>query len=274
MTTIASNWRQLQQESIAKKNTNLNVFKRLEVKLIEKEGGKIPVMASREVQNNDYVDVLQETLKGFYIGSMMVFEAYDEQNKVFYQSSPYFKNDNNIYVNDKNKSIPGMYPVAEAKNLLVRKGLSPSVKCIVVMATAQGVVTVKTNSYLWINLFNPFVKSEVYKDYLFELSPIRFNPENQYFSNIPSSYFSRLTANEYPSCLHIKQQELITSKLENLFMLDDVFQNFIDYKEHINSQVAKASPAPIQQQNPQRPAPVAQSNSQSFTEEGDGDLPF
>lgn len=275
MTTQTSNWRNLQQKTIAEKKTSLNVFKRLEVKLIDKDGEKTPVMVSREIKNNEYVDTPQEIVKGFFIGSFMVFEAWDNNSKVFYQSSPYFKNENYVYLNDKNKSIQGMYPVSEVKNILIRKGLNPSVKCVVVMATAQGVITIKTNSYLWINLFNPFVKSEVYLDYLFELSPVRFNPENEYFSNIPQKYYEKQKPEEYGSCLKIVQQELIIPKVENLFRLDEVFQNFLDYQEHINSQVGRViQTTQTTQSTFQRPAPVAQSNLQSFTEEGDGDLPF
>ncbi|MEA5459134.1 hypothetical protein VB796_08805 [Arcicella sp. LKC2W] len=275
--TQVSNWRTLQQESIGEKKPTLNVFERLEVRLNTTPEGEItPVMVSTKLENGTFVDTPVPSLKGFYIGSFMIFEAWDNIGKIRYQSSPYFTNENHVYINDKNKSIQGMYSVEEGKNLLIRKNLNPSVKCIVVMATPQGIVTIKTNSYLWIQLFYPFVKAQTHLDYMFELSPVRFKPKEEPFMNIQEKYYEKMDEKNYPACLKVVQQEVITPKLENQLRLDIVYKNFLDYKKHIISQVKISTPAPKAQ------APIStnpQASALPFAVVGDGtaqddDLPF
>ena len=90
--------------------------------------GKPPMMVEYKLTEGVAEYINHPSLKGVYVGSFMIIEAWDDSAKVKYQSSPYFTNDNHVWINDKNKAFGGQqFTPEEAKNALGRKGLNTEV---------------------------------------------------------------------------------------------------------------------------------------------------
>jgi hypothetical protein len=268
-----SNWRNLQAATGPEKKVQLKQDIRLEVRYVKNEAGKIPVMVSSSKNEQDeWVETIVPEVKGFYIGQFQLLEAWDETSGLKYQSSPYFKTDNMVWLNDRNKSFSGMMTVDEAKNALLRKGLNPSVKTVVVLATQKGTVTIKTNSSLWINQFKLFQYNDIANDYVLNFVATSFHPENPLFKSVDRAYSNRLNASNYPACLIITQGEAISDRLATLFLLEDVFKNYLEYRDSINTQmrIPHSIQASVQPSVSPQTIPVS-----AFPSASDGDdLPF
>jgi hypothetical protein len=166
----------------------------------------------------------------------MIVEGYNEVEKRKYQTSPYFNKKNVVWINDKKKVFGSeQFNVEDAKILLEKNGCNISSKTVVVLATENGIFTVKTNSTLWINQINPLVWSGEVLDYFVDLKAVSFDPTNPIFSKVSPDYYAKMTDKNYPACLTVTKGKYVTDDLANKINADAAFTNFADYKAYINS---------------------------------------
>ena len=212
-----SDWKNLQKQALGgDKKVQLKKDFNFEVQYAKNVEGKPPMMVEYKLTEGVAEYINHPSLKGVYVGSFMIIEAWDDSAKVKYQSSPYFTNDNHLWINDKNKAFGGQqFTPEEAKNALGRKGLNTTTKMVIVMATLKGVVTIKTNSTLWINQFSMIQRAGVHEDYVLDISTIGFEPANLIFNKLNPDYYKNMETKNYPACLLIVQGESITDKVAN-----------------------------------------------------------
>ena len=271
-----SNWRELQSQTVPQKKVQLKVDFRIECRLVKEGEEKFAKLIERVEVDGEYENKVHESIKGFHIGSFQILEAWDDANACYFQSSPYFNVQNMVWLNHRNKTFKGMMSVEDAKVALQRKGLNVYVKKVVVLATQKGVATVKTNSYLWLNQFKTVQYNDVAKDYVLELKPLRFLPETVPFKSIDKSYYEKMTLQSYPACVQINQMEVMDAKLANMYKLDEVYKNYLEYEAQINAQVSVAvrrDEAMPSNQQPLAPKPMVSVLEFASAGEGD-DLPF
>jgi len=230
-----SDWKNLQKQALGgDKKVQLKKDFNFEVQYAKNVEGKPPMMVEYKLTEGVAEYINHPSLKGVYVGSFMIIEAWDDSAKVKYQSSPYFMNDNHVWINDKNKAFGGQqFTPEEAKNALGRKGLNTTTKMVIVMATLKGVVTIKTNSTLWINQFSKIQRAGIHEDYVLDICPIAFDPANLIFNKLNPDYYKNMKTKNYPACLLIVQGESITDKVANNWKLDEIFTNYLAYKDSI-----------------------------------------
>ena len=230
-----SDWKNLQKQALGgDKKVQLKKDFNFEVQYAKNVEGKPPMMVEYKLTEGVAEYINHPSLKGVYVGSFMIIEAWDDSAKVKYQSSPYFTNDNHVWINDKNKAFGGQqFTPEEAKNALGRKGLNTTTKMVIVMATLKGVVTIKTNSTLWINQFSKIQRAGIHEDYVLDICPIAFDPANLIFNKLNPDYYKNMETKNYPACLLIVQGESITDKVANNWKLDEIFTNYLVYKDSI-----------------------------------------
>lgn len=278
-----SDWKSLQKQALGgDKKVQLKKDFNFEVQYAKTIEGKPPKMVEYKSVDGVAEYINHDNIKGVYIGSFMIIEAWDDSAKVKYQSSPYFTNDNHVWINDKNKAFGGQqFTPEEAKNALGRKGLNTTTKMVIVLATLKGVVTIKTNSTLWINQFSMIQRAGIHEDYVLDITPIAFDPANLIFNKLNPDYYKNMEDKNYPACLHIAQGESITDKVANMWKLDEVFPNFLAYKESICGVTKKAervAEQPVkgfERLKPEVPLPTFSNAIPSFpVAQGGDDLPF
>lgn len=280
-----SDWKSLQKQALGgDKKVQLKKDFNFEVGYAKNVEGKPPMMVEYKSVDGVAEYINHDTIKGVYVGSFIIIEAWDDSAKVKYQSSPYFTNDNHVWINDKNKAFGGQqFTPEEAKNALGRKGLNTTTKMVIVLANLKGVVTIKTNSTLWINQFSMIQRAGVHEDYVLDITPIAFDPANLIFNKLNPDYYKNMEAKNYPACLHIFQGESITDKIANNWRLDEVFTNFLAYKDSICGVTKKAervAEQPVrgfERLKPEVPLPTFSNAAPSFpvAQGGDeNDLPF
>ena len=278
-----SDWKSLQKQALGgDKKVQLKKDFNYEVQYAKNVEGKPPMMVEYKVTEGVEEYINHPLIKGVYVGSFMIIEAWDDTAKVKYQSSPYFTNDNHVWINDKNKAFGGQqFTPEEAKNALGRKGLNTTTKMVIVLATLKGVVTIKTNSTLWINQFSKIQRAGIHEDFVLDIVPIRFDPANLIFNKLNPDYDKKMSPESYPACLLITQGESIMDKVENNLKLYEVFTNYLAYKESIcgvtkkGEKVAEQPVRGFERVKPEVPLQTFPTASPSFpTAEGGDDLPF
>lgn len=272
-----SNWRDSQNQAQKEQNVKLKKDFSVDVRFTGDDNNRVPSIVRTELIGEEYKDTIFETVSGLYVGSFLIVEGYHEGEKRKYQTSPYFAKENIVWINDKSKSFGSeQFTVDEAKAILKKKGCNVGTKSVVVLATEKGVFTVKTNSTLWINQFSPFEWSGTSKDYYLDLTAIAFNPTDVMFSKVSPEYYANMTDGRYPACLKIAQGKYVTDEIAKKINAQEVFTNFIDYRDSVKrivkSQNQNSRPQASTPQQPFRTLP-ASAPLPTFTAGGE-DLPF
>jgi len=212
------------------------------------------------------VTILQsETIKGVYVGHYFKVECYYSSFSCSANTTAYFaKTDKvRIFCTDRqsqlNDHIKAFRSSAEESKLLLnslKDSLNDNVKTfvIVIVATENGVIEVKTNPSIFLSQLKKF---EVHSsDYMVEINPMLWNPSLG-IEGLPKNY-ENLTEPMYPLFCDMKlTQSNITPIHEKRFELDKVFTSFKDFKEFIKKDGATKITEGQPYVPPARPLPVA-----------------
>ena len=282
-----SNWRETKEQT-EKKTT---VVKMNPVSVIQTRNTEgVIQFSSYNLETKESKLLPDELIKGVLVGSYFKAEQYSQAFNCSVSSTPYFQKTNicRIFCTDKhsplNEKVKYFVATAdEAKATIKYHAGDVKVVAVIVLATKDGVIEIKTNPSIYLAQYPRIAKST--GDYLVYFRPKRYNPEdkneglNEAYKDMEEKYYPLYATMSLSN-------EPIVPILEKDYKLDEVFKLFKEFKEFIvkgevrnaNAQAFAsttsntASPTPNNQTRPA--APMAADLPSFDANSGNDDLPF
>jgi len=210
---------------------------------------KLPVIKAYEAKNSDgpafkswnkdkgehgEQEVYLKPISGIYIGSAQVASAFDDnlgRNGGSYNSAFYFTNDN-LALFDPQGKIVVSGTKEEVKTWCSQNTTEGklSVKKVLFLLTAGGLISVKTNITLFIDNVGTFEK-DTFIDYLMKVTPAMYDPDSKEIGKKAHEFLGKFAKRNPPCYALITQGEAITDEMWDKWGASEVVDTFQQYKE-------------------------------------------
>jgi hypothetical protein len=274
-------WKELRNEIDEKSSVpKINPLKVVQAKRVD------GIMKFREYELETKIESIKDFIEpqmGVYVGHYFKLEVYLKNDEVSINSSPYFNKVDSVKLYCSKRDSRHYQAIKDFKGSAEKareyiKALTGDCKTfvIVVLATKDGIIEVKTNPSIF--LIDEYKFNKHCTDYQIFYKPVYYNPS--IYLDLPERWRT-MDAQYYPSFIGFElSQNPISDALAGILKLREVCQNFIEFKKYVKSgqiynQVSQPSVAAAQTATPQPASPSFPPAPPSFdTNSGNDDLPF
>ena len=215
-------------------------------------------------------------VSGVYIGQAMKLSCWDQSSSGFYKTTAYFSKESRISLFDNYSQYVMTGNLEDIEKYCI-KNVSTAIKKqrTIYLLTDKGIIEISTNLSISIYEFKVYSGGDKDRllDYLMVLNPKLYNEKDEFFTEKIKKLLGALAVTNPPKYASISQGEPITEQLADKLNIEQVADEFLEWKNYYSKNVNKEGEGIESGETKKEVAPLVDEEPKDLNDP-ESDIPF